>query len=394
MFSLDNALNEAELRDFDRRVRELLGGAPYRYVAELKMDGLSMAALYREGRLAFRRSPAATARWARTSPKTRAPSVPCRCGSRRTCRAFEVRGEAVMNRRAFERLNAERDEQGLSRFANPRNAAAGSLRVLEPRITASRRLDYYAYFLFAGRPAGVRQPLGSRSKSWRAWASRSTRTARLCAAWTTCWPSAPSGRRGAKSCPTRSTAWWSRWIPWSSSAPLGFTAKAPRWAIAYKYAARQAMTVVRGHRGAGGPHRRADPGGAPQAGGGGRRDRFAGHPAQRRRNRAAGPRDRRRGGDRTLAATSSPSGSRHAQGSYRKPFHMPDAVPGLRRHGGARGRRSRQPLHQHQLPGAAEGIHSAFRLARRDEYRWRGRGAGGSTGGPRHGPRAWPTSTI
>src|SRR5207248_11574229 len=67
---------------------------------------------------------------------------------------FEVRGETVMNRRAFERLNTERDEKGLARFANPRNAAAGSLRVLEPQITASRRLDYYTYFLFAdGKPA-------------------------------------------------------------------------------------------------------------------------------------------------------------------------------------------------------------------------------------------------
>ncbi len=72
----------------------------------------------------------------------------------RSSAAFEVRGETVMNRRAFERLNAERDERGLSRFANPRNAAAGSLRVLEPQITASRRLDYYAYFLLVdGQPA-------------------------------------------------------------------------------------------------------------------------------------------------------------------------------------------------------------------------------------------------
>ena len=73
---------------------------------------------------------------------------------------FEVRGETVMNRRAFERLNADRDERGLSRFANPRNAAAGSLRVLEPQITASRRLEFYAYYLQTeGKPA-CEQPLG------------------------------------------------------------------------------------------------------------------------------------------------------------------------------------------------------------------------------------------
>src|SRR5439155_16826071 len=67
---------------------------------------------------------------------------------------LEVRGETVMSRKAFERLNADRDEKGLARFANPRNAAAGSLRVLEPQITASRRLDYFAYFFMVdGRPA-------------------------------------------------------------------------------------------------------------------------------------------------------------------------------------------------------------------------------------------------
>ena len=77
-----------------------------------------------------------------------------------------------MNRRAFERLNAERDEKGLSRFANPRNAAAGSLRVLEPQITASRRLDYYTYFLLADGQPALRQPLGIARRAARGWASR------------------------------------------------------------------------------------------------------------------------------------------------------------------------------------------------------------------------------
>ena len=83
--------------------------------------------------------------------------------------AFEVRGETVMSRRAFERLNADRDEKGLSRFANPRNAAAGSLRVLEPQVTASRRLEYYTYFLLTeGRPARDShwESLTRRSRRW------------------------------------------------------------------------------------------------------------------------------------------------------------------------------------------------------------------------------------
>ena len=153
MLSLDNAFNEGELRDFDRRVRELLGGAPYRYVAELKMDGLSMAAHYREGRLfqAVTRGDGSVGEEVTENART-IRSLPLQVET--ALAAFEMRGEAVMNRRAFERLNAERDERGLSRFANPRNAAAGSLRVLEPRITASRRLDYYTYFLLVeGQPA-------------------------------------------------------------------------------------------------------------------------------------------------------------------------------------------------------------------------------------------------
>src|SRR5437588_954541 len=153
MLSLDNALNEAELRDFDRRVRDALDGAEFRYVTELKMDGLSMAAHYRSGKFhqAVTRGDGTTGEDVTENARTiRSLPLSVKTGHA----ALEVRGETVMSRRAFERLNAERDQQGLSRFANPRNAAAGSLRVLEPRITASRRLDYYTYFLLTeGRPA-------------------------------------------------------------------------------------------------------------------------------------------------------------------------------------------------------------------------------------------------
>src|SRR6266852_601202 len=155
MLSLDNALNERELRTFDGRVRELLGDEAFRYVAELKLDGLSMAAQYADCRLAqavtrgdgrVGEDVTGNARTIRSLPLVVAPPS-------KKLERFEVRGETVMNRRAFEKLNADREAQGLSRFANPRNAAAGSLRVLEPSITASRRLDFYAYFLLVdGRP--------------------------------------------------------------------------------------------------------------------------------------------------------------------------------------------------------------------------------------------------
>ena len=152
MLSLDNALNETELREFDRRVRELLGGQDFRYVTELKMDGLSMAAHYREGAFAqaVTRGDGTTGEDVTENART-IRSLPLRVKTK--LEAFEVRGETVLNRRAFERLNAERDEKALPRFANPRNAAAGSLRMLEPKITASRRLDFYTYFLLSeGQP--------------------------------------------------------------------------------------------------------------------------------------------------------------------------------------------------------------------------------------------------
>src|SRR5580698_11401962 len=144
MLSLDNALDEAELRAFDTRVREWLGGEPFRYVAELKMDGLSMAARSRGGLFAqaITRGDGTTGEEVTDNART-IRSIPLRVKREEP---FEARGEIVMNRRAFERLNADREERGLTRFANPRNAAAGSLRVLEPGITAARRLDYYAYF--------------------------------------------------------------------------------------------------------------------------------------------------------------------------------------------------------------------------------------------------------
>jgi DNA ligase (NAD+) len=242
MLSLDNALNEAELRDFDRRVAELLSGAPYRYVAELKMDGLSLAALYRGGSFvqAITRGDGLVgedvtenARTIRSLPLIVETSLP----------AFEVRGEAVMSRRAFERLNAERDERGLSRFANPRNAAAGSLRVLEPQVTASRRLDYFTYFLLAdGRPAvdshwqslDELSRMGFKVNPHRRLCAAVGEVIEFCAHWETRREELPYEIDGVV-------------VKVDSAAQqqaLGFTARAPRWAIAYKYPARQAVTSV------------------------------------------------------------------------------------------------------------------------------------------------------
>jgi len=244
MLSLDNALNEGELRDFDRRVRELLGGAEYRYVSELKLDGLSMAAHYRQGRLvqAVTRGDGSVGEDVTENART-IRSLPLRVETQ--LGAFEVRGETVMNRRAFERLNAERDEHGLSRFANPRNAAAGSLRVLEPQITASRRLDYYTYFLLAdGQPAFENHwtslqelsRMGFKVNPHRQLCQGVEEVLAFCAEW--------EARR--EELPYEIDGVVVKVDSVEQQRLLGFTAKSPRWAIAYKYPARQAVTTVEG----------------------------------------------------------------------------------------------------------------------------------------------------
>jgi DNA ligase (NAD+) len=243
MLSLDNALNEAELRAFDGRVRELLAGAPFRYVTELKMDGLSMAAHYRDGRFtqAVTRGDGSVGEDVTENART-IRSLPLIVES--SLAAFEVRGETVMSRRAFERLNLERDEKGLSRFANPRNAAAGSLRVLEPQITASRRLEYYTYFLFQGGRLAMESHwasldelvrLGFKVNPHRRLCHTVDEVLAYCAEW--------EARR--EQLPYEIDGVVVKVDSVEQQRALGFTAKAPRWAIAYKYPARQAKTVVR-----------------------------------------------------------------------------------------------------------------------------------------------------
>jgi DNA ligase (NAD+) len=243
LLSLDNALNEGELRDFDRRVRDLLGGAPYRYVTELKLDGLSMAAHYRDGRFtqAVTRGDGTVGEDVTENART-IRSLPLRVKGG-PLPSFEVRGETVMSRRAFERLNAGRDERGLSRFANPRNAAAGSLRQLEPRVTAERRLEYYTYFLLTeGQPAfdshwhalEELRRLGFKVEPHSKICQTIDEVFDLCNAW--------EGKR--EDLPYDIDGVVVKVDSVEQQRQLGFTAKAPRWAIAYKYPARQATTTV------------------------------------------------------------------------------------------------------------------------------------------------------
>ncbi|HVE49063.1 MAG TPA: NAD-dependent DNA ligase LigA [Casimicrobiaceae bacterium] len=145
MLSLANAFNDVEVEAFDRRVREALRLERVRYVAEPKFDGLAINLTYEQGRFVIGatrgdgsegENVTANLRTLRAIPLTLAGGVP---------RFVEVRGEVLMRRRDFEKLNAAQTERGAKLYMNPRNAAAGSLRQLDARITSSRRLTFFAY---------------------------------------------------------------------------------------------------------------------------------------------------------------------------------------------------------------------------------------------------------
>src|SRR6516165_9318167 len=154
MISLDNTYSVEELRDFDRRVRELSGRSRVDYVGELKLDGLSMALTYELGVLTrgVTRGDGITGEEVTANVRT-IRAVPLRIDKKKVgllgrpeaWDRFEVRGEVIMPRAAFARLNAQREAAGEPKFANPRNSAAGTIRLLDSRIVAQRQLDMYLY---------------------------------------------------------------------------------------------------------------------------------------------------------------------------------------------------------------------------------------------------------
>ncbi|MDR3717413.1 MAG: NAD-dependent DNA ligase LigA [Bryobacteraceae bacterium] len=242
MLSLDNALNEGELAEFDRRVGELLAGESYSYVAELKLDGLSMAVQYEDGRLkqAITRGDGQVGEDVTENART-IRSLPLTVDS--PWPKFEVRGEVLMSRTAFERLNAERAEAGLELYKNPRNSAAGSLRMLDTAQTASRKLDFFTYFLLVdGQPAlpshwanlmKLRE-LGFKVNPNIVQAPGLDGLLAFCREW---------GER-RESLTYEIDGVVAKVDSIEQQSRLGWTAKSPRWAIAFKFTARQAETVL------------------------------------------------------------------------------------------------------------------------------------------------------
>lgn len=241
MLSLDNALTEAEFREFAARVDGLLPGETVTWVAELKLDGLSMAAHYAGGRFkqAVTRGDGRVGEDVTENART-IRSLPLAVKGRAE---FEVRGETLMTRRAFDRTNEEREEAGLARFANPRNAAAGALRVLDPSVTASRKLEFFAYMLMVNGAAAREShwesldelaALGFKVNPNRVRLGSVDEVIAHCAEW----------ERKRETLPYDIDGVVIKVDSIDQQRRLGWTAKAPRWAIAFKWAARQAVTTV------------------------------------------------------------------------------------------------------------------------------------------------------
>jgi len=246
MLSLDNSYNIDELRAFDDRCRRLADGRPISYVAELKIDGLSIALHYQrevlvrgvtrgDGRIG--EDVTQNARTIRSVPLRLRP------GAKKVADEFEVRGEVFIPREVFERTNAEREEQGEPRFANPRNAAAGAIRQLDPRLVAARKLDMFAYDMITGD----RKPFATHweAMEWMEKAGfRVNPNRALCKSIEQVieFANAQEAERDNLSYEIDGLV-----VKVNSTAlqeEFGSTQKAPRWAIAYKYPARQASTKV------------------------------------------------------------------------------------------------------------------------------------------------------
>ncbi len=255
MLSLDNAYNDEELRAWEQRVRAgLPASEKIQYVCELKLDGLSMALQYGAGahgssqlERGLTRGDGTTGEDVTTNVRT-IRSVPLSVAASKLKTAgmpqnFEVRGEVVLPQAAFVKMNEERVAAGMTAAANPRNAAAGTIRTLEPNIVAQRRLDLYAYFLLRdGEPL-----LSHHSESLKALAEAGFRVNKY---WRVSKDIDSVLQFIAEAEPMRETLGYEidgvvvKVDSIQQQRRLGFTGKAPRWAIAYKFAARAGVTKL------------------------------------------------------------------------------------------------------------------------------------------------------
>jgi DNA ligase (NAD+) len=240
MLSLENAYSLDELAEWDARARKLAGGEPFGYVAELKIDGLSIALRYEKGRLVRGATRGDGVRGEDVTENVRAiASVPRRIAE---LRPMEVRGEVYFPRVAFERLNRQREEAGLAIFANPRNAASGSMRLLDPEETGRRGLDAWMYQIAEPDTEGSQSEVLARLASL---GFRVSPHFRACAAYDDVVAFIEEWGKRRRDLEFETDGVVVKVDPRPIQKKLGSTAKSPRWAVAFKYPAEEALTVVR-----------------------------------------------------------------------------------------------------------------------------------------------------
>ncbi|MEG6616138.1 NAD-dependent DNA ligase LigA [Peptococcaceae bacterium 1198_IL3148] len=242
MLSLGNAFSEEELHDFDRRVRSSLGEEDLEYVVELKIDGLAISLIYQDGLLVrgATRGDGETGEDITQNLKT-VGSIPLKL--RQPVPLLEVRGEAYMPKDAFVRLNAQREETGQQLFANPRNAAAGSLRQLDSKITASRKLSTFIYAI--GQMEGQQITSHAQGLQWlKELGFRINPNIKVFNNMAQVIDYIQTWHDKRFDLPYAIDGLVIKVNQLSQQQRLAFTAKSPRWAIAYKFPAEKAITKI------------------------------------------------------------------------------------------------------------------------------------------------------
>lgn len=239
MQSLSNTYSREEVTDFDTRIRKEVGEVEY--VCELKFDGTSISLLYEHGRLvrAATRGDGTVGDDVTENVRT-IRSIPLQLRGGGYPDLFEIRGEILMPYKSFERLNREREDIGETPFANPRNAAAGSLKQQSSAVTASRDLDAYLYML-----AGDEMPYATHYESLlaaRQWGLKVSDQMKLCRNLDEVMDFIRHWDKARESLPFATDGVVIKVNSYAMQKQLGSTAKAPRWAVAYKFKAEQALT--------------------------------------------------------------------------------------------------------------------------------------------------------
>lgn len=246
MLSLANTYNIEEVRDFYQRVSDALHGQPFQVCAELKYDGLSISLHYHNGELrqAVTRGDGVQGDDVTANVRT-IRSIPLVLNSDNVDipEDFEIRGEILMPWSSFERLNKEREQNGEDLFANPRNAASGTLKSKNPKVVSQRGLDAYLYFLL-----GDDIPNEGHYENMniaRSWGFQVSRDMQLCNTLDELWEYITYWDTHRKELPVATDGIVIKVNSIAQQKALGMTAKSPRWAIAYKFQAEQASTILR-----------------------------------------------------------------------------------------------------------------------------------------------------